>query len=84
MRVRTSVRMASSLSHIAFPVASAALHAERLEWLLEHQGQISMDRGFELAVCELISRKDPQHLLPGSAEFAERVAVLSEQQGVAR
>ena len=76
--------MASSQSHIAFPVASAALRAERLEWLLEHHGQISMDRGFELAVCELISRKDPEHLLPGSAEFAERVAVLSEQQGVDR
>jgi hypothetical protein len=76
--------MASRPPHIAFPVASAALHAERLEWLLEHQGQISMDRGFEIAVCELISRKDPGHLLPGSAEFAERVAVLSEQQGVAR
>jgi hypothetical protein len=72
----------SGLLHIAFPVASAALHAERLAWLLEHQRQISMDRDFELAVCELISRKDPEHLLPGSAEFAERVAALSEQQGV--
>jgi hypothetical protein len=76
--------MASGPPHIAFPVASAALHAERLEWLLEHQGQISMDRGFEIAVCELISRKDPEHLLPGSAEFAERVAVLSERRGVDR
>jgi hypothetical protein len=76
--------MASSLSHIAFPVASAALHAERLEWLLEHQGQISMDRGFELAVCELISRKDPQHLLPGSAEFAKRLVMLPNQLGIGR
>ena len=84
MRVRTSVRMASRLPHIAFPVASAALHADRLAWLLENQGQISMDRDFELAVCELISRKDPEHLLPGSAEFAQRLAVLSEQQGVDR
>ena len=69
-----------SLPHIPFPVASAALHAERLEWLLEHQAQISMDRDFEIAVCELISRKDPEHLLPGSAEFAERLVVLSEQR----
>lgn len=68
--------------HIAFPVASAALHAERLAWLLEHQGQISMDSGFELAVCELISRKDPEHLLPGSAEFAKRLVAPSAQQGV--
>lgn len=76
--------MASSLPHIAFPVASAALHAERLEWLLEHQARISMGPDFELAVCELISRKDPEHRLPGSAEFAQRLAVLSEPLGVDR
>jgi hypothetical protein len=70
------------LSHIAFPVASAALHAERLEWLLKNEGQISMDRGFEIAVCELISRKDPEHLLPGSAEFARRLPAASEQRGL--
>jgi hypothetical protein len=74
----------SSLSHVAFPVASAALHAERLGWLLEHAGQISMGRDFEIAVCELISRKDPEHLLPGSAEFAERLVTLSEQRSVDR
>lgn len=68
------------LPHIAFPVASAALHAERVAWLLEHAEQISMDRDFELAVCELISRKDPEHLLPGSAEFAQRLVALSEQR----
>jgi hypothetical protein len=72
------------LPHIAFPVASAALRAERLVWLLENERQISMDRGFEIAVCELISRKDPQHLLPGSAEFAKRLVTLSEQQGLDR
>jgi hypothetical protein len=72
------------LPHIPFPVASAALHAKRLAWLLEHAEQISMDRDFELAVCELISRKDPEHLLPGSAEFAGRLVALSEQRGVDR
>jgi hypothetical protein len=72
------------LPHIAFPVASAALHAERLAWLLEHAGQISMDRDFEIAVCELISRKDPEHLLPGSAEFAKRLLTLSEPRSVER
>lgn len=70
--------------HIAFPVASAALHAERLAWLLENEARISMDRDFEIAVCELISRKDPEHLLSGSAAFAKRLAVLPEQQGVDR
>jgi hypothetical protein len=72
------------LPHIAFPVASAALRAERLEWLLENERRISMDRDFELAVCELISRKDPEHLLPGSAEFAKRLVALSEQRGFDR
>ena len=72
------------MPHIAFPVASAALHAERLAWLLEHAGQISMDRDFEIAVCELISRKDPEHLLPGSAEFAKRLLTLSEPRSVER
>ena len=70
--------------HIAFPVASAALQAERLEWLLEHQARISMDLDFEVAVCELISREDPQHRLPGSAEFARRLVTVPEQRGVER
>jgi hypothetical protein len=76
--------MSPDAPHIAFPIASAALHAERLEWLLEHQARISMDRDFEIAVCELISRKDPEHLLPGSAEFAKRLVMLSEQRSVER
>jgi hypothetical protein len=76
--------MASSPPHIAFPVASAALRAERLAWLLEHEAQISMDRDFEIAVCELITRKDPQHLLAGSAEFAQRLVTRSEQRSVDR
>jgi hypothetical protein len=74
----------SGLPHIAFPVASAALRAERLVWLLEHRARISMDLDFELAVCELISRKDPQHRLPGSAEFAGRLVTLSEQRSAER
>jgi hypothetical protein len=60
------------------------LQAERLEWLLEHQARISMDLHFEVAVCELISRKDPQHRLPGSAEFAKRLMTLSEQRSAER
>jgi hypothetical protein len=35
----------------------------------------------EIDVCELIAEKDPQHLLPGSAEFAKRLLTLSEQPG---
>jgi hypothetical protein len=70
--------------HIAFPVASAALRAERLEWLLKNEARISMGLDFELAICALISRKDPEHLLPGSAEFAKRLVTLSEQRGVER
>jgi hypothetical protein len=79
MRVRTSVRMASSPSHISFPVFLAALRAGRLSWILEHAAQITMGPEYEVKVCELIAAKDPQHLLPGSAKFAERVVVLSEQ-----
>jgi hypothetical protein len=73
--------MVDRLPHIPFPVASAALHSGRLAWLLEHEGQISMDRDFEIAVCELLSRKDPEHLLPGAVEFARRLVTLSEQRG---
>ncbi|MFI4977422.1 MAG: hypothetical protein ACHQC8_01900 [Solirubrobacterales bacterium] len=72
--------MPSSSPHIPFPVASAALHADRLAWLLEHARQISMDHDFEIAVCELISRKDPDHLLKGSAEFVQRVAAQRDRQ----
>jgi hypothetical protein len=37
---------------------------------------------YEVKVCELIAAKDPQHLLLGSAEFAERLVAPSAQQGV--
>jgi hypothetical protein len=73
--------MVDRLPHIPFARAEAARHAGRLAWLLEHEGQISMDRDFEIAVCELISKKDPEHLLPGSAEFAQRLVTLFEQRG---
>lgn len=38
----------------------------------------------EIDVCELIAEKDPQHLLPGSAEFAKRLVTLAEQGSVDR
>lgn len=66
-------------SHIPFPVAMAALHAGRLAWILEHEGQISMDRDFEIGVCELILSKDPEHLLKGSAESLQRVTARGDR-----
>ena len=72
------------MPHIAFPVFRAALRAGRLSWILEHAAQITMGREYELEVCELIAAKDPQHLLPGSAEFAQRLVTLCEQRSVDR
>jgi hypothetical protein len=74
--------MCPSPPHIPFPVASAALHAGRLTWLLEHEAQISMDPDFEVGVRELISRKDPDHKLEGSAEFLERAAARCDRREV--
>ena len=76
--------MAYHSSHIPFPVASAALRAGRLAWLLEHARQISMDRDFEIAVCELIATQDSEHLLPGSAEFLRRVGSRSARRSPGR
>ena len=76
--------MAWGPPHISFPVFLAALRAGRLSWILEHAAQITMGPEHEIKVCELIAAKDPQHLLPGSAEFAQRLVTLSEQQGVDR
>jgi hypothetical protein len=73
-----------SLPHIPFPVALAALQAGRLRWILEHARQISMDRDFEVGVCELIATRDPEHLLNGSAEFLQRVAARCHRQGAGR
>ena len=69
--------------HIPFSLFLPALRAGRLEWILEHAEQISMGLDYELAVCELIAARDPQHLLPGSAEFAERVQARCAQQELA-
>jgi len=84
MRVRTSVRMASSLSHISFPRFKAALQAQDLPFILRHSERTSMGPRDEIEVCELIAEKDPQHLLPGSAEFAKRLVTLPEQGSVER
>jgi hypothetical protein len=74
--------MASRPPHISFPVFLAALRAGRLSWILEHAAEITMGPEYEIKVCELIAAKDPQHLLPGSAKFAERLVAPSAQQGV--
>jgi hypothetical protein len=70
--------------HISFPVFLAALRAGRLSWILEHDAQITMGREYEMQVGELIAARDPRHLLPGSAEFAERLVALSVHRGVDR
>ena len=64
--------MSSSLPHIAYPRAEAALQAGQLDWILAHEAQISMNPAYELGVYQLIIAKDPQRLLTGSAAFAER------------
>jgi hypothetical protein len=61
-----------SVPHIPFSRAEAARQAGQLDWILEHEGQISMSSEYELGVYELIEAKDPKHSLPGSAAFAER------------
>ena len=76
--------MRSSLPHIAYPVAVAALRAERLEWLLEQRARISMGRDFEIGVCELIARKDPEHELEGSAEFVQRAQARGDRPELGR
>jgi hypothetical protein len=75
MRVRTSVRMASSLPHISYPRFKAALRARDLPFILRHSERTSMGPRDEIDVCELIAEKDPQHLLPGSAEFPKQEVV---------
>jgi hypothetical protein len=70
--------------HISFPLFLAALQAGRLGWILEHAAQITMGVEYELEVCGLIAAQDPRHLLPGSAEFAERVQARCAQQELGR
>jgi hypothetical protein len=60
------------LPHIAFPRAEAALRGGQLDWILAHGSQITMNPEYEMGVYRLILAKDPQRLLPGSAEFAAR------------
>ena len=70
--------------HIPFPVFLAALQAHRLDWILQHAVQITMGLEYEIGVLRLIAEHDPEHLLPGSAEFAERVRARCAQQELAR
>jgi hypothetical protein len=62
--------MPSDLPHIPFARAEAARQAGQLDWILAYQGQISMNPDYEQGVYRLILAKDPDRLLPGSAEFA--------------
>jgi hypothetical protein len=64
--------MGPSLPHIPFARAEAARRAGQLDWILAHEGQISMNPGYERGVLRLIVEQDPEHRLEGSAEFAER------------
>jgi hypothetical protein len=74
--------MVNHTPHIPFPVFLAALRARRLAWILQHAPQITMGLEYEIKVCELIAARDPQHLLLGSAQFAERLPALSQQRRV--
>jgi len=64
--------MVPGLPHIPFARAEAARQAGQLDWILDHQSQITMNAAYELGVYQLIIAKDPKRLLPGSAAFAER------------
>jgi hypothetical protein len=68
--------------HIPFARAEAARRAGQLDWILAHEAQISMNPEYELGVYQLIIAKDPQRLLPGSAEFAERFERASDRREV--
>jgi len=66
--------------HIPFPRAEAARRAGDLGWILAYECQISMNPEYELGVYQLILAKDPERLLPGSAEFAERFERASDRR----
>ena len=74
--------MPSDLPHIPFSRAIAALDAKQLGWILAHRAQITMNPAYELGVYELIAAKDPQRLLPGSAEFAKRFEDAGDRREV--
>jgi hypothetical protein len=77
-----SGRLGQSSPHISFPRAEAARQAGQLDWILEHESQISMNAEYELGVYELILAMDPQRLLPGSADFAERFEAIRDRREV--
>lgn len=74
--------------HIAFARALAALRAEQLEWILAHEGQISMNLEYEIGVLRLIAAQDPEDFDLRSAEFtagcAERLVARCAQQELVR
>ena len=72
--------MSIGLPHIAYPRAEAARQAGQLDWILAHRAQITMNPAYELGVYRLILAKDPQRLLPGSAEFAERFEAAGDRR----
>ena len=64
--------MSSSLPHIPFARAQAALNAEQLDWILTHQAQITMSPAYEIGVYRLIATLDPardRQLLDAAAEW---------------
>jgi hypothetical protein len=72
--------VSGSLPHIPFARAEAARRAGQLDWILEHEPQISMNPEYERGVYQLIIAKDPKRLLPGSAAFAERFEAARDQR----
>jgi hypothetical protein len=70
----------TSLPHIPFARAQAALDGGDLGWILAYKEQISMSVEYELGVLELIAEQDPEHKLEGSAEFVERARVRGDRR----
>ena len=72
--------MPTSLPHIPFARAQAALDAGDLGWILAYKGQISMNPEYEFGVLGLIAGQDPEHKLEGSAEFVQRARVRGDRR----
>jgi hypothetical protein len=76
------------LPHIAFARAEAARLAGQLDWILEHEGQISMSPEYEIGVLRLIAVQDPGAFDPRSAAFtagcAERLIARCDQRELGR
>jgi len=82
--------MFSSLAHIPFARAQAALNAGQLDWILANQKQITMSQAYELGVYQLIAALDPardRQLLDEAAEwltgFAGRLLARLDEQSQA-